>query len=123
MSVENALIVSSAVISKSAFVQFFEALECRWYSGHKDEAIVVDGYTQVGVCLMDEGYAELFQEKDLKEFEVALGAPPRTFFEVSRTRSDDPNKLYLVVARSMAKVWPVAVLDPQDKLVPYEALG
>lgn len=122
MSAENALIVSSAVISKSAFVEFFEALHCHWYSDHKSEAIVLDEYTQVGVCLMDEGYAALFEEEDLRELEEALGAPPRTFLEVNRPRADDPNDLYLVVAGKMAKVWPIAVLDPQEKLVPYEAL-
>ncbi len=122
MGAENALVISSDDISKKSYIEFFETYGCQWYSGHKDEAIILDEHTQVGVCLMDSSYSEMFDKGDQSEFEVALGAKPKSYFEVNRTKADDPDDLYLVVAREMAKKWRVAVYDIQEKMIPYDAL-
>ncbi|WP_163832262.1 hypothetical protein [Spartinivicinus ruber] len=71
---------------------------------------------------MDSSYIEMFDDDDLKKLQNALGAPPKTFFEVNRTKADDPNELYLAVAKKMAKMWPVAVRDTHEKMVPYSEL-
>ena len=122
MSAENALIISSEEISKESYVEFFESLNCHWYSGHKNEAIISDEYTQVGVCLMDQSYIEMFDKDDLQEFESSLGGAPKTFFEVNRTKQNDPYDLYMVVARRMAKKWPIAVCDTRENMVAYSDL-
>ena len=122
MGAPNALIISSCDISQASFIDFFEAYPCRWYSGHKRQAIVNDDHTEVAVCLMENTYSDMFDADELKTFTKALGAEPKTYLEISRTKDTDPNNLYMVVAKAMASRWTIAVHDIHENLVPYRDL-